>query len=62
MAYVILSIALGIALFGWIKNRIAALSLCYFMLIKNYPPPTDEEMRASSAYVLRHLVGLENEL
>ena len=57
MLYAILIVALAVAIFGWFKNRLALLSLCYFMQTKNYPPPTDEEARASSKHVIRRLAG-----
>lgn len=64
MAYVILIVALIIALiiaaFGWLKNRIALLSLCYFMETKNYPPPTEEEAVASSKFVIKQIFTLKN--
>lgn len=61
MMQVILIALLVTAIIGWLKNRIALLTLCHFMQVKDYPPPTDEEARTSSEYVLSHLVELKTE-
>lgn len=61
MMQVILIALLIVTIIGWLKNRIALLILCHFMQTKNYPPPSDEELRTSSEYVLSHLVGVKSE-
>lgn len=50
-----LLVLLIIAAVGWGLNRLRVLALCYYMTIKKYPPPTEEEMRASIEFVLRRI-------
>lgn len=55
MGYVILAAVAVIFLVGWLKNKVSVLTICYYLQIKNYAPPSDEEMKECSAAVIDHL-------
>lgn len=52
MLTTILGLAAAICAIGWIKNRVSLLAICHYMATKNYPPPSDAEMKASSEYAV----------
>lgn len=56
MGYFILSILLACFVVGWIKWKISTLSLVYYIEKKGHTPPSDSEMKACAAYVVRKML------
>lgn len=56
MLAVILSIACIILTIGWIKNKIGLLTLTAYITKKGYAPPSDEETKACTDYVVKNLL------
>lgn len=56
MLIVVLCIACTIFAIGWIKNKIGLLTLTAYIIKKGYAPPSDEETKACTDYVVKNLL------
>lgn len=56
MGYFILSILLIFFFVGWLKWKISTRALVYYITKKGYTPPSDSEMKACTAYVVRKML------
>lgn len=56
MLAVILSIACIIFAIGWLKNKIGLLTLTVYITKKGYAPPSDEETKTCTDYVVKNLL------
>lgn len=52
---IVLTALLILATIGWIKNRVALLSLISYLQKKGYACPTDAEVEESTRYVVKNL-------
>lgn len=53
MILAICGIGLAMCALGWFNARLARMALCMHMVVKNYTPPTDQEMEAYIKEILR---------
>lgn len=53
---VILSVLLAICFVGWLKNKVGLLTLSAYIVKKQYTPPTDDEIKACTEYVIKNLL------
>ena len=58
LADIILVMACVICVVGWLVDHICVLSLSKWIVDKEYTPPTYEEMKACTDYVVRKLFGI----
>lgn len=56
MLTVILFIACLIFAIGWLKNKIGLLTLTAYITQKGYTPPSEEETKACTDYVVKNLL------
>lgn len=56
MLTAILIIACIIFAYGWLKNKIGLLTLTAYITKKGYTPPSDEETKACTDYVVKNLL------
>lgn len=42
---------------GWLKWKIATLSITYYLIRKGYTPPSKTEIEECTQYAIRHLGG-----
>lgn len=56
MLTTILFIACVIVSIGWLKNKIGLLALTAYITKKGYAPPSDEETKACTDYVVKNLL------
>ena len=56
MGYFILSALLICFVVGWLKWKVSTRALVYYIIKKDGTPPSDSEMRACSAYVIRKML------
>lgn len=42
--------------FGWFKWRVSTLSIVYYLEIKGYDQPNDEDIKRCTMYVLKKLL------
>ncbi len=45
-----------ICVLGWISRYISCMSLIYYIKKKGYALPSDEEIKACTKYVVKHLL------
>jgi len=48
---------IAVCVIGWLKNRLALLAICYYMQMKRYTRPSDEEMKTCSQAVIKRLMS-----
>lgn len=53
MVLAILGIGLAICAIGWFNAWLARMALCMHLVVKNYTPPTNQEMKAYIKEILR---------
>lgn len=54
MGYAILGAVAAIFGIGWIKNKLAAQVLCYYIQKKQLDHPTDDELKECVEFVIRN--------
>lgn len=52
----ILSLICVIAVIGWIKYKISLMALTAYLLKKEYTPPSEDEIKACTEYVIKNLL------
>lgn len=52
----VLCISSAVCFIGWIKNKIGLLTLSAYIVKKQYTPPTEDEIKACTAYVVKNLL------
>ena len=60
MGYFILSALLACCALGWLKWKISTRAVVYYVLKKGYTPPSGEEMKACSIYVIKKMLHLKD--
>lgn len=61
MLLAILGIGLVMCALGWFNAWLARMALCMHMVVKNYTPPTDQEMEAYIKEILRRTFNMGGE-
>lgn len=51
------TVLLVVALLGWLKNWLGLRTLVYFMQMKKYTPPSEQETKACTAAVIKRTFG-----
>lgn len=46
----------AICLVGWLSSKISVLILAWYLTEKNVPPPTKEDFKKGSDYVVKHIL------
>ena len=52
----VLGVVAVICAAGWLVNRVNTMALLWYLQEKNYPFPTNEDLKKGSKYVVEHMV------
>lgn len=56
MCTLVFAIMAAVCAIGWLSRYVSTLSVIYYMEKKQYPLPTDSELKECTAWVVKHLL------